>query len=83
MLSPFVRRAAIQKLCALDGITGFMKECVAVSPPDLTYSPDLSVPPRPPVIVDEFGEEVTSGIIGPYAEGATSNISCEVNGGMS
>ena len=26
VLSPFVRRAAIQELCALDGITGFIKE---------------------------------------------------------
>ena len=41
----------------------------------------LSVPPRPPVIVDEFGVEVTSELIGPYAEGAASNISCEVSGG--
>jgi len=38
------------------------------------------VPPTPPVIVNEAGREATSQL-GPYPEGATVQISCEVSGG--
>ena len=41
---------------------------------------DFSVPPNPPVIVNEAGREATSQL-GPYPEGATTQISCEVRGG--
>ena len=41
---------------------------------------DFSVPPNPPVIVNEAGREATSQL-GPYPEGATIQISCEVRGG--
>ena len=38
------------------------------------------VPPKPPVIVDDFGREA-SATIGPYAEGRSVEVSCEVSGG--
>ena len=41
---------------------------------------DFSVPPNVPVIVNEAGREATSQL-GPYPEGATTQISCEVRGG--
>ena len=40
----------------------------------------FSVPPDPPVIVNEAGREATSQL-GPYPEGASAQISCEVGGG--
>ena len=40
----------------------------------------FSVPPKDPVIVDESGIEA-SATIGPYAEGSTVEVSCEVSGG--
>ena len=44
------------------------------------FSIDFSVPPNPPVIVNEAGREATSQL-GPYPEGASAEISCEVSGG--
>ena len=38
------------------------------------------VPPKTPVIVDDFGREA-SATIGPYAEGRSVEVSCEVSGG--
>ena len=40
----------------------------------------LSVPPKSPVIVNEAGREATSQL-GPYNEGSTVQISCEVSEG--
>ena len=38
------------------------------------------VPPKRPVIVDESGIEAST-TIGPYAEGVSVEVSCEVSGG--
>ena len=38
------------------------------------------VPPKRPVIVDESGVEAST-TIGPYAEGVSVEVSCEVSGG--
>ena len=40
----------------------------------------FSVPPRPPIIVNESGRESGS-FLGPYPEGTTVRASCEVSGG--
>ena len=40
----------------------------------------ISVPPKRPVIVDEAGVEAEN-FVGPYPEGSTVQISCEVSGG--
>ena len=40
----------------------------------------ISVPPEAPVIVNEAGREATSQL-GPYDEGSSVQISCEVSGG--
>ena len=40
----------------------------------------FSVPPEAPVIVNEAGREATSQL-GPYDEGSSVQISCEVSGG--
>lgn len=40
------------------------------------------VPPKRPVIVDESGIEAST-TIGPYAEGVSVEVSCEVSGGKS
>ena len=40
----------------------------------------LAVPPKSPVIVNEAGREATSQL-GPYNEGSTVQISCEVSEG--
>ena len=40
----------------------------------------LTVPPKLPVILDENGLESTTHV-GPYVEGVTVKLSCEVKGG--